>query len=565
MNSHASTGRVGLRRGLTLKTWLLIAIALLATLDAVVFGIRLTSLLRHGDLYLTSGGEAASIYGIWKVQKGYPLYEWPFAVNFPLFPYNYLFYFSYARILAALGARGPSLPIAGSALTLFFALFGAYAQWRVMRLVLSRRSARNPCVFNRTAFPEERRSPAITDSGPGLSTLRRTISLQNEILLAVLAAVAWLGSGMVSWWALTVRPDIAAGAFATGGLLAYMVGSREDQRSWILLTTASVLFYLAWTFKQSTICTLAGTCLFVLVYRRNIRQAIQLIAPCGCLMGLTAWIGGTNYWANVFVGPAINPWSLSRAAHTAVLAFFPSIFFWAFWVFAFGATPTVFKQRAHKDESGLLLLCFVVCLSLAIEFIYLGRAGCSRNSLLEAFTASATLSSCTLVEFMTRVTDSCGRRAVAVGAALILSMAVLPAAQLVQLNRFSVLSLASNAEYAQKRRFVDCLQSAPKPLLTRDEMFSLPWLSTADTYPAYVILWDMYDAARNKGLMKGGPDELIGQRRFGSLLLNEGDPFLKEALEVGYRYSPVPSCSGWQTLKLLSRSRGEKADSSVER
>jgi hypothetical protein len=92
-------------------------------------------------------------------------------------------------------------------------------------------------------------------------------------------------------------------------------------------------------------------------------------------------------------------------------------------------------------------------------------------------------------------------------------------------------------------------------------MFSLPWVSTGDTYPAFVILWDVYDAARSKGLIKAGVGELIGQRHFGSLLVGEGDGLFKDALQAGYRRPSPPSCPGWQNLRLLSRDEGEKTDS----
>jgi hypothetical protein len=522
--------QVAFRSKLSAETWLIFAVALFAILILVVFGIRITSLLRHGDLFLTSGREAASIYGIWKIQKGYPLYEWPFTESFPLCPYNYCFYYSYARILAAFGVKGGSLPVGGSALTLLFTFFGAFAQWKVMRLVL-----------------------------------RKTLSPQNDILLAILALTAWLGTGMVSWFALTVRPDMAGVALATAALWAYLVCLRKDQRSWILALTASVLFYLAWSFKQSMICTLAGTCLFVLLYRKDLRQAIRLVVPCGCLMALTLWIGGTNYRANVIVAPAINSLSVSRAAQTALLAFLPSIFFWAFWIYVFVATPSVFNRgtRGHDNEGepGLVVLCFAACVSLGIGLIYAMRAGCGRNQLLEPFIASATLSSCMLAKSIKPLTDPSARRTVAVSAMMILSMAAFPAAQLLFFNRIGVLTLASHNEYVQKKSFAQCLQSAPKPLLTKEETFSLPWLSTGDTYPAYVVVWDIYDTARSEGRAKGGIDGLIMRQRFGSLLLDEQDSLFKEALQGGYRYSSIPSCSGWQSLKLLSRAGREKGDS----
>jgi hypothetical protein len=484
-------------------------------------------------LFGTSGSEAPAIYGIWKIQKGYPAYEWPFTESLPLCPYNYSFYYFYARILGAVGVKGANLPVGGSLLTFLFAFFGAFAQWKVMRLVL-----------------------------------RKTLSLRDDILFAVLALTAWLGTGVVSWWALTVRPDMAGAALATAALWAYLVYLRTDQRSWALVTVASLLFYLAWSFKQSTIGLLAGTTLFLLLDRKDLRQAIRLVAPCGCLMALTLWIGGANYRANVIAVPTISPLSMSLAAHTALEAFLPSIFFWAFWIYVVVATSRVSQNETleHNEEGqrALVLLRFGACVSLAIGLVYAMRTGCSRNMLLEAFFASATLSSCVAVKLVKSPSAPRARSALAVGAILILPMAALPAAQLLFFNRIGVLTLASRKNYLEKKSFAQCLQSAPRPLLAKDEMFSLPWVSTGDAYPAYVITWDVYGPARAQGRVKGGLDELIEQQRFGSLLFDDRDSLFKEALQAGYRYSSVPSCLEWQGQRLLSRPEGRQQSEAME-
>jgi hypothetical protein len=122
------TAQAGCGEAFPLRNAVLIGIASLAALNSVVFGFRLASFLRYGDLYVTSGGDAPRIYGIWKIQEGHPLYEWPFAGSFQLCQYNYLFYHFYARLLSAVGVRGANLPVGGGILTLLFAVFGALAQ-----------------------------------------------------------------------------------------------------------------------------------------------------------------------------------------------------------------------------------------------------------------------------------------------------------------------------------------------------------------------------------------------------------------------------------------------------
>jgi hypothetical protein len=521
--------RFPFRRRLSMQVLLVLAIGLCAILALVVFGIRVTSLLRHGDLCSTSGGDATAIYGIWKVQIGEPLYEWPFTQSLPLSPYNYFFYHFYAGVLSAFGIKGASLPVGGALATLFLAVFGAIAQWKVMHLVL-----------------------------------RDEVARRNDSLLALLVLTAWIGTGMVGWWALTVRPDIGAVAFATAGLWAYLTASRGGQRSWILLMTASILFYLAWSFKQSTVWTVTGVCSFVLFYRRRLWHAIQLIVPCGSLMALTIWIGGTNYWENIFVGMSQNPLSVDHFVKTAPLAFLPSLFFWGFWVYALVATPVVFDHECRTDTreglSSLILLCFVVCISLAGGLISTARVGCSRNQLFEAFMSSASLSSCLFIKYK-GVQGTKGHGSLRVAAILILSMTLLPGAQLLLFNRIGRLTLASQQEYVQRKRFAECLQGVQKPLFTRDEMFSLPWLSTGGRYPAYVIPWDVYDPVLKAGLIGEGVDELIMHQRFGSVLLDERDILFKKALQAGYDYSSSAPCGGWHNLRLLSRTAESKMGS----
>lgn len=246
--------------------------------------------------------------------------------------------------------------------------------------------------------------------------------------------------------------------------------------------------------------------------------------------------------------------SLAKATRTAGLALVPSLFFWAFWVCFSGPGRRLLRTDLRKDddketEAALVLLEFVALVAIGMGLVYVSRAGCERNLLLEAFTASATLSSAMFIRWISGPGRS--RLLAAVALLLILATAAMPGLQLLFFNRIGILTLASSKERRLKEVFAQCLQDAPKPLLSDDEMFSLPWLSTGGQYPAYVVSWDLYGAARRRGLVSAGIDDLIVRHRFGSVLLAENDGLYRQALASGYRYSPPAPCPGWQDLRLL--------------
>src|SRR3989338_3023513 len=93
------------KRWVKSRLWmiLLICTGAIAILCLVILGFRINSILNHYDLYETTGGEPSSVYGIWKIQNGYPLYEWPNRDYYTAHVYNYLFYYFYARALSILG------------------------------------------------------------------------------------------------------------------------------------------------------------------------------------------------------------------------------------------------------------------------------------------------------------------------------------------------------------------------------------------------------------------------------------------------------------------------------
>ena len=112
---------------------ILAASAVVALVTAAIFGVRLASVVRHGDLFMTTGGEAPQIYSVWKAQNGLPVYE-PFSDhNLSGSFFNFTFYPFYGWTLRGLGVTGGGLVLGGRLLTLALGAAGAVMTWWLMR------------------------------------------------------------------------------------------------------------------------------------------------------------------------------------------------------------------------------------------------------------------------------------------------------------------------------------------------------------------------------------------------------------------------------------------------
>ena len=153
---------------------LLLACGLLLALNVPVFASRLASVSRHYPLCITEGAEGPTIYPVWKVQAGRPLYEATFEAPYAITWYNFLFYYFYSTILNLLGAHGEKILLVARLITLALAALGAVGH----RLVIRRVAGRGGPLF--------------------------------EFAASALVAVSWFGTNYTAWWALSIRPDVGA-------------------------------------------------------------------------------------------------------------------------------------------------------------------------------------------------------------------------------------------------------------------------------------------------------------------------------------------------------------------
>ena len=473
---------------------ILAASAVVALVTAAILGVRLASVVRHGDLFRTTGGEAPQVYPVWKVQNGLPVYEPYSDHNLSGSFFNFSFYPFYGWTLRALGVTGSGLVLGVRLLTLAFGALGAVVTWSLM--------------WRLAGGPPDARSSAF---------------------LASMAFLVWFGSTSMSWFLVLARPDAAALALATAGLYLYVLANAR--RSAGLSLAASLAFFAAWSFKQSTVGILTGVSLHAILAGRDLRRAVALIAPCALLMAATLVLGGPAYRFNTLTVEA----SLPLDTHIALPYFAQNLAgHLLIWGVLLAALVSVARRGAWASAGGEIgPVVYAAAFTIVWTLFTSGRVGSNKNHLLE-MTVSTTILASVLVVRAARRPGGLGTRTTAAVALLTLSMAALPLAQLVFFNRYGRLTLASDAEHAAKAALAAEERRRPKPLLARDEMLGLPWYSSDGRYPAFVLDPILYDRDRL--------GRMIDEGYFRTLILPEMDEMYGRALRAGYVVEPpVPA------------------------
>ena len=486
--------------------YVLIAAAIVFLLSLAVFAVRLLSVLEYWDLFRTVGDEELHVYGIWKVQRGFPLYEYPDAIFYGLTGYNYLFYFFYAAVLSVFNITNSGILLHGKLLTLSFAVFGSFMHWRLM------------CYLAR---PYD--NPA------------------SRVFFGIIAFIVWFGTHITGWWAMTTRPDIPAAALAVSAFFIFLRGYDENSARKIL--AASVLFFLAWSFKQSYIWIFAGTVLYLLVQKRDWRRSLELAVPWSLMVMAVFLIGGDNYKINtVAANLGQNP-SLAHFLYMISRGLLVSPFFWAFWPYLLlvihrsGGFDKIGFERVFRQR--LVPLVYMAVIALAGSGYALTLIGTNRNQLIEASIVASTLSSVLLSAMVSMKEGAIRSKAAVAATSLILCMAVFPAAQLIFFNKIGCLALATKEEHRQKRSLGQYFDTLPKPLFNNIYPFDLPWYSTNGEYP--VVIFDALAHLQFKKLYGGGISGLAAIRHFRSLVINRDDCHTYyAALKAGYTPRKMP-------------------------
>ena len=456
------------------------------TLNLAVYIIRIVSVWRYGALFCSTAVESPMIDSVWRCMHHRPIYTWPFAFPFSLSMYNYLFYYTYACVLKLVGAWDAAILTWGRQFTLLFALAGGLAQWRLVRSFLKLRGAAS-------AF-----------------SLALSLGL-------------WLCTSLVKYWALSIRPDMAAAALM---MIALWVVVRQPR---FCFAYAGLLLYLAWAFKQSVVLAFAGLCLWLLLNKRW-RDLALLVAVFAATVAATLLVGTPEYRFSILVAPQMVkgftfglPWIL-HALGTGVTAIFLNLY----WV----AAPFVLLRTSggvRNADTRIRLLVTVFAVALLVGVAGMGKVGGTSNYLFEAFAAGSTLLQIAVFTMPGRLVTS-----------LVLFGCIQPALQIAgaaigyhHTGKRDMAAIATASEYADAVVLRDQLATMKRPIFTTDGALELPWLSTDNNAPALVIDPNFQDAARSREL-NGGIEGMLQRGEIPTVMLAPNDLVYVESLNPSY-------------------------------
>jgi hypothetical protein len=446
-------------------------------LNIAVFLIRLISVMRYGALFPFDS--VLPIYAVWRGIHHLQIYEWPFAFPFHLAPYNYLFYETYAFYLRFVGATGASMLMWGRLFTPVFSIIGAIAQWKLVQYQLKLRGARS-------------------------------------VLSLIFSLGIWFCASMVDHWALSIRPDMGAVALV---MVALWLIVRKPP---FCFAYSGVLFYLAWSFKQSVVLALVGVFLFLLFHKRW-HDFFILVTVFAALTATTLILGTPEYRFDTLVATRLYGFSIPYALQIAPKSIFGNLY----WILAPIALLRAAGTRRLDGSVRLLITVFAVAFVCGVA--ELTKVGGWDNYLLEAFVAGSTL-----LQIATFTAPGL------FVSALVLFGCAQPAIQLIatqsgpHVHALGTVGIATPAEYADAEAMRDLLAQMKKPIFSDDPSFSLPWFSTDNQSPALVVDLLFLNATRARcengcieGLLLKGEIPTV-------MLLSSGDPF-QNSLNPGYK------------------------------
>jgi hypothetical protein len=506
------------------RTAFYVLLAALASFDLLILGVRLASILPGAGVTLFSA-EGPVLYAIWKIRHGYPLYEWPTAPPFTVTYYNFLFYETYARLFSLFRVADAATPLAGRFVTLGWLTAAIGVQYAIARRLLA--------SVNR-----------------------------SRVLPALVAVIAWTGCVLPGWWALSIRPDVAAMTCALCGVLTSVLAFTGAGR-WYLVA-AGFAFFIAWTYKQSDIALFAATVSYVVLWRRSPSEALMLVVPFAAGAGAVFAAGGAVFRANVVVAPSINPLRPSDAVYWFRSAVFTNVLVWAVAATAvlllLPAMSRAIRQPSEAAARSKALfgmdvtyLALAALFSFGADAVLLSKTGSALNHLLELHAVAALLTAVVMGSVLVNP-----RRRPAIVAAASLAIVPMIGSNIARFHRESDTLLpalhGTDSATASRRAIATTLAGLPKPIYAEDDLFALPWFATANRYPTVVIDPIFHDLAQAKGLLGSGLDGLIEERRFETIVLPPASPRMPVAIQAGYR--PLdPSPAGDNSLRILIRAR----------
>jgi hypothetical protein len=501
------------------STMAILAIGLM-TLDLYLLLYRGHSLFRDsGTIRWTTGLEEIPIHGIWRVAHGLPAYGWPNqSLDSPAL-YNALFYYTFGGF-ARLTNNG-SL----AEMILHCRLLGtaALAIGLVGHLVLIR-TALQDCRL---------KSP--------------------HVIVFTVVVCSWFGSGFVRWFAFSARPDGTAIALSTWGLLCAALTLRNDKavsersRRWTLIA-ASILFFLAWSMKQTAVSFFLAVVVMQWKAHR-LRSMAEVVVPFGLGVAVTFFVGGSAYFQNTVVAPS---WGDATMRHLSLMVWrgiWPNLFFWATPLLCLGLLrPWRHKEfwivRSEAGGNVLSLLIIGTAIALPLDIGLAARTGSASYYLWESFVLFGVLSTVAVAYGLLTLGHTRSILFLALTCVALATMTVGSALQAAFPNRYSMLDLANATTSFDLGRRVEGVHALRAPVLIADPTIALASLVARNIYPASVIDPFSYLGSNGHNPFAAGINRLIDERRFCSIVISEGDIFGWSAKAVKSGFVETKSSEG---------------------
>ncbi|MBA3938720.1 MAG: hypothetical protein H0X38_14800, partial [Planctomycetes bacterium] len=429
--------------------WLLFAVALAALLSIALCVARCVAVFGDMRLFATSGGEGVAIHSVWKAAHGGDVYLPPGQGVYESAFYNFLFYDGYGGFCALIGADDDHLVAASRLLTCAAGLLGAFAQWRVLGLLL-----------------------------PGPFTTR------ERWLLAGLVALTWYGSSFMNWWLFTVRPDVPAVSLAMVGLWLALRALRR--RSPWSAALAALAFSGAWALKQSVVWMLTGAVLSGFLKRPTRWTAVTLALLMFTAFGATMALGTVAYRYQVFYAPSLDAIVPGDALFRFQQLLPPLLLFWFFAILPalLRLRPSLAGRLAElpiEQAETWRTVAIASLIAVGMGIIALGKDGSGRNHLMEGVVLVSTLAAASLVRVLRMEPGRLRTGLVVCAVAFALMLGGRPNNSLF-LDSTGVRG-GSSDDVAWHRKLQEVLASAPKPAFVSDDILAQPWYANEGRYP----------------------------------------------------------------------------------
>src|SRR5208337_3065721 len=225
----------------------------------------------------------------------------------------------------------------------------------------------------------------------------------------------------------------------------------------------------------------------------------------------------------------------------------------AYWIVA--PIALLLAAGARRVDGAVRLLMTVFAVTLVAGLAAMGKIGASDNYLLEAFVAGTTLLQMAVFTVPTKLV-SC----------LVLFGCVQPATQLTEVtrgsHRFGIVQIATAAEYANAVALRERLAPMKEPIFTTDESFSLPWISTGDHAPAFIVDPKFHDATRLR-CQNGCIEGMLQRGDIPTVMIGTGDTLYQQSLNTNYEKTGESFHQGKQYSIYVIRNPAPGIDSTV--